>query len=153
MKQINILTKNTSHEKIIFHFVIFSYRESSLCPEDSYRNCYQRRQFPVIRSNNYWKGTANKSTSGWEGKFSITTSSENAILSASLKGFRSQEIPTEGKTVVNITLFSTTPEKAQQINEVVITALGIKKNPAPSPIMYKSKRRWNCWRRTRKHSQ
>ncbi|WP_260255468.1 TonB-dependent receptor plug domain-containing protein, partial [Elizabethkingia anophelis] len=73
------------------------------------------------------KGTANKSTSGSEGKFSITISEENAILSASLKGFRSQEIPTEGKTVVNITLFSTTPEKAQQINEVVITALGIKK--------------------------
>lgn len=76
------------------------------------------------------KGTANKSTSGWEGKFSITTSSENAILSASLKGFRSQEILTEGKTVVNITLFSTTPEKAQQINEVVITALGIKESRA-----------------------
>ena len=117
MKQINILTKNTSHEKIIFHFVIFSYRESSLCPEDSYRNCYQRRQFPLSGVIITEKGTANKSTSGSEGKFSITISEENAILSASLKGFRSQEIPTEGKTVVNITLFSTTPEKHSKLTK------------------------------------
>lgn len=73
------------------------------------------------------KGTNNKSTSDQEGKFSISASGENAVLTISMSGFKSQEIPTSGKTTISITLFSTTPEKAQQINEVVITALGIKK--------------------------
>ena len=54
-----------------------------------------------------------------------------------MSGFKSQEIPTSGKTTISITLFSTTPEKAQQINEVVITALGIKKNPEPLLTMYR----------------
>lgn len=73
------------------------------------------------------KGTPNKSTSDSEGKFSITTSAENAFLTISLQGFKSREVATGGKTSLNITLFSVNPEKAQQISEVVITALGIKK--------------------------
>lgn len=73
------------------------------------------------------KGTTNKSTSDYEGKFSITTSGENSFLTFSLPGFRSVEISTQGKSSVSITLLSTTSEQAQQIKEVVITALGIKK--------------------------
>ncbi|OPB84459.1 SusC/RagA family TonB-linked outer membrane protein [Elizabethkingia miricola] len=73
------------------------------------------------------KGTTNKSPSGSDGKFSITTSKENPVLIFSLSGFRTQEIQTEGKTSVDITLLSSTSEPSKQITEVVITALGIKK--------------------------
>ncbi len=83
--------------------------------------------FPLSGATITEKGTNNKSTSNQEGKFSITASGENAVLTISMSGFKSQEIPTGGKTTISITLFSVTPEKAQQINEVVITALGIKK--------------------------
>ncbi|MDE5493478.1 SusC/RagA family TonB-linked outer membrane protein [Elizabethkingia meningoseptica] len=73
------------------------------------------------------KGTTNKSISDAEGKFSIVTSKDNSILIISSSGFTSQEIPTEGKTSLTITLLPTTTEPTKQINEVVITALGIKK--------------------------
>ncbi|CDN74643.1 SusC/RagA family TonB-linked outer membrane protein [Elizabethkingia anophelis] len=83
--------------------------------------------FPLSGATITEKGTNNKSTSDREGKFSITASGENAILSISMSGFKSQEIPTSGRATISIILSSLTPEKAQQINEVVITALGIKK--------------------------
>ncbi|WP_244893060.1 SusC/RagA family TonB-linked outer membrane protein [Elizabethkingia ursingii] len=83
--------------------------------------------FPLSGATITEKGTNNKSTSDREGKFSITASGENAILSIAMSGFKSQEIPTSGRTTISIILSSLTPEKAQQINEVVITALGIKK--------------------------
>ncbi|MCT3693534.1 SusC/RagA family TonB-linked outer membrane protein [Elizabethkingia anophelis] len=128
MKQINILTKKTLAMKRLFFILLFSLIGSLVYAQRTVTGTVTNEDnFPLSGVIITEKGTANKSTSGSEGKFSITISEENAILSASLKGFRSQEIPTEGKTVVNITLFSTTPEKAQQINEVVITALGIKK--------------------------
>ena len=98
MKQINILTKNTSHEKIIFHFVIFLLSGSLVYAQRTVTGTVTNEDnFPLSGVIITEKGTANKSTSGSEGKFSITISEENAILSASLKGFRSQEIPTEAK--------------------------------------------------------
>lgn len=127
MKQINILTKKTLAMKRLFFILLFSLIGSLVYAQRTVTGTVTNEDnFPLSGVIITEKGTANKSTSGSEGKFSITISEENAILSA-FKGFRSQEIPTEGKTVVNITLFSTTPEKAQQINEVVITALGIEK--------------------------
>ncbi|PUB26383.1 TonB-linked SusC/RagA family outer membrane protein [Elizabethkingia sp. YR214] len=83
--------------------------------------------FPLAGVTITEKGTNNKITSDQEGKFSITASGENVVLTISKSGFKSREIPTDGKITISITLFSVTPEKAQQINEVVITALGIKK--------------------------
>ena len=57
-----------------------------------------------------------------DGKYSITVPSD-ATLVFSFIGFNKQEIPVNGKTEINVTML----EESQEINEVVVTALGIKK--------------------------
>ncbi len=70
------------------------------------------------------KGTTNGTTADVDGKFSILLPDPgNSVLVISFIGFRSQEIAVQNQTAINVTL----QEDATELNEVVVTALGIEK--------------------------
>lgn len=69
------------------------------------------------------KGTNNGVSTDFDGNFTITVSSENAILEISFLGFQSQEIPASDPGISEITL----TEDENALSEVVVTALGIKR--------------------------
>lgn len=68
------------------------------------------------------KGTTNGTTTDADGKFSIAAS-QNSTLVFSFIGYKSIEAPVGNKTTLDIVL----NEDASQLNEVVVTALGISK--------------------------
>ncbi len=68
------------------------------------------------------KGTTNGTTTNIEGDFKLTVP-DNAILIVSSVGYETQEISVSGRTTFDILL----EESAEQLGEVVVTALGISK--------------------------
>lgn len=68
------------------------------------------------------KGTSQGTTTGDDGKFSITAAG-NATLVFSSIGYKTQEVTVAGRAVVDVTL--TTGK--QDLGEVIVTALGIRK--------------------------
>jgi TonB-linked SusC/RagA family outer membrane protein len=68
------------------------------------------------------KGTSAGTQSDMNGNYSINVP-DNATLVFSFLGYDTQEIAVGGKTTINVTL----SEAAKNLNEVVVTALGIKK--------------------------
>lgn len=67
----------------------------------------------------YVKGTTSGTITDFEGNYSLVVP-ENATLVFSFIGYISQEINTEGKTVINVIL----NEEASKIDEVVVTGYG-----------------------------
>ena len=78
---------------------------------------------PLLGANIIEKGTSNGTSSDFDGNYSITLSGGNAILQISYVGYVAQEIDVNDQTTINVTL----EEDASQLDEVVVTALGIKK--------------------------
>lgn len=78
---------------------------------------------PVIGASVLVKGTSNGTITDINGNYSLSNVPAKAILEFSYIGMQKQEINTAGKTVVNITL----KEDAQALDEVVVTALGLKR--------------------------
>lgn len=78
---------------------------------------------PLPGANILEKGTANGTQSDFDGNFALKVSSKDAVLVISYVGFLSQEIAVLDRTVFNIVL----KDDAARLDEVVITALGIKK--------------------------
>jgi TonB-dependent SusC/RagA subfamily outer membrane receptor len=70
------------------------------------------------------KGTNNGVQTDFEGNFSIDVSSNDAVLSISYLGFKTQEVSVVGKKILNIFL----QEDAESLAEIVVTAQGIKKS-------------------------
>lgn len=77
---------------------------------------------PVPGANIVQKGTTNGTMSDIDGKFTLNVPS-NATLVISFIGFMTKDIPVGHKEVFNITLL----EDAKRLDEVVVTALGIKR--------------------------
>ncbi|MEN8187825.1 MAG: SusC/RagA family TonB-linked outer membrane protein [Bacteroidota bacterium] len=69
------------------------------------------------------KGTTNGSSTDIDGKYSINVSSENATLSFSFLSFVTKEVLVSGNQVINVSL----TEDAESLDEVVVTALGIRR--------------------------
>lgn len=69
------------------------------------------------------KGTSNGVVTNFEGEFSISISSENAMLIVSFIGYKTQEIAVNERATINIQL----SPSAADLDEVVITALGMKR--------------------------
>ena len=59
-----------------------------------------------------------------DGNYKIVTKSNNPVIVYSYIGYKTQEIPLKGQTAINITMMDDT----QVIDEVVVTALGIKRS-------------------------
>ena len=70
------------------------------------------------------KGTTNGLETDFDGNFTITVADENAILLVNFLGFIQKEIPVAGTSEFTIQL----EEDAESLEEVVITAQGIKKS-------------------------
>ncbi|MCQ0110462.1 SusC/RagA family TonB-linked outer membrane protein [Zhouia amylolytica] len=68
------------------------------------------------------KGTSTGTSTDFDGNYSLSAPSDG-VLVFSYVGFTTQEITIAGKTVVNVSM----TEDTQQLDEVVVTALGIKK--------------------------
>ncbi len=80
-------------------------------------------QSPLPGVNILVKGTTNGTITDVNGDYTITASAPSDVLIFSFVGYNFQEVSLEGRSVVNITLTS----DARQLSEVVVTALGIKR--------------------------
>lgn len=78
---------------------------------------------PLPGVNVLIKGTKIGVSSDFDGKYSIDVKSNNVILEFSFLGFITQDVPLNGKSVINVNLVQSTVS----LNEVVVTALGIKR--------------------------
>ncbi len=76
---------------------------------------------PLPGVNVVEKGTVNGTSTDFDGNYSITVSSGNAVLEFSSLGMGAVEIATNGRTRIDVSM----EEDAQQLSEVVVTALGI----------------------------
>ena len=78
---------------------------------------------PLIGVSILVKGTTDGAITDLNGNYKVTTKSNSPIIVYSYIGYKTQEIPLNGQTSLNITLMDDT----QVIDEVVVTALGIKR--------------------------
>ncbi|MBA6153224.1 SusC/RagA family TonB-linked outer membrane protein [Gelidibacter maritimus] len=69
------------------------------------------------------KGTSTGTTTDFDGNYSIDVPSGEGILQFSYVGFTTQEIAINGQSTINVSLV----EDVSQLDEVVVTALGIKR--------------------------
>ncbi len=83
---------------------------------------------PLAGVNIWEKGTTNGTISAMDGSFSLVLP-EKALLGASYIGFRSKEISYTGQRMIQIQM----TEDLHQLEEVVITALGIEKKESSLP--------------------
>lgn len=77
---------------------------------------------PIIGANVQEKGTTNGTITDLDGKFTLVTEN-NATLSITFIGFKSQTIRLSGKTTIKIVL----EDESLVLDDVVVTAMGIKK--------------------------
>tara|TARA_R110002051_G_scaffold258937_4_gene318269 strand:+ start:2810 stop:6013 length:3204 start_codon:yes stop_codon:yes gene_type:complete len=78
---------------------------------------------PLPYTNVIIKGTKIGTTANENGDYVISVSDESAILVFSAIGFKTQNILAENKSIINVTLL----ESAEDLEEVVLTALGVKR--------------------------
>ena len=78
---------------------------------------------PIPGANVVVKGTNKSTSSDFDGKYSITVPNAAAVLVFSYVGSASKEIAIAGQSTINASLGADT----QQLGEVVVTALGIKR--------------------------
>ena len=67
------------------------------------------------------KGTSNAVSTDLDGKFHLNNVKKNATLTFSFVGYAPQEVKVDGRSTINVTMKS----QAVQLNDVVVTALGI----------------------------
>ena len=79
---------------------------------------------PVPGVNILVKGTQDGTISDANGSFTVVTEQEDAILVFSFVGYLTQEVSTAGRTDLAVSLVT----DAQQLSEVVVTALGIERS-------------------------
>ncbi|SNR30970.1 SusC/RagA family TonB-linked outer membrane protein [Flavobacterium sp. ov086] len=78
---------------------------------------------PIPGANVVVKGTRTSASSDFDGKYSITVSNQSAVLVFTYVGSAPKEVAVGTQTTVNVALGAAT----QQLGEVVVTALGIKR--------------------------
>ncbi len=69
------------------------------------------------------KGTTTGTVTNFDGKYNIEVSRNDAVLVFSFIGFKTQEIAVQGKSVIDVVM----EQSVEALGEVVITALGIKR--------------------------
>jgi TonB-linked SusC/RagA family outer membrane protein len=75
---------------------------------------------PMVAVTVNEKGTTNATTTGNDGSYSISVSSNNATLAFSYTGYTAQEIALKGKTTLDVTL----AEDDSKLTEVVVVGYG-----------------------------
>ncbi|MCL6268216.1 SusC/RagA family TonB-linked outer membrane protein [Flagellimonas myxillae] len=79
---------------------------------------------PLPGVNVIEKGTGNGTSTDFDGNYTLNVSSDSATLVFSYIGFVTVEVPIADQTTINVTM----KEDASQLDEVVVTALGIRKD-------------------------
>jgi len=79
---------------------------------------------PLAGASIVVKGTTIGTTTDFNGNYSLEVPDSNAVLVVSYIGYSTTEVTVNGRAIVNVTL----KEDAQSLQEVVITAQGIKKS-------------------------
>lgn len=78
----------------------------------------------LIGVNILVKNTSKGTSTDFDGMYSLEDVDDDAVLVVSYVGYQTQEVPVDGRSVVNITLSS----DAEMLDEVVVTALGLKRS-------------------------
>lgn len=85
---------------------------------------------PIIGASVLVKGSPKGAMTDFDGNFTLTGVSPNAVITVSYVGFETQEIPVDGKTTINVTL----KESSTVLDEVVVVGFGTqKKSISPAP--------------------
>lgn len=79
---------------------------------------------PILGVNILIKGTLTGTATDFDGKFTLDVQDDSAILVISYVGYKTVEVVVGSRTVINVTL----EEDAESLDEVVVTAQGIKKS-------------------------
>ena len=78
---------------------------------------------PIVGAKVIQEETSRGATTDSKGRFTLNISDRNATLQVSFIGMATQSVPVSGKTSLEIVL----KEEAVSVDEVVVTALGIKR--------------------------
>ena len=110
--------------KVLFVLCLFSFHgvQAQTTVSGTITDAISR--FPLPGANVNVKGSTNGVQSDLNGKYSITVPNKSAILVFSYVGYVVKEVAVSSSTTVNVSL----SENANQLGEVVVTALGISKD-------------------------
>lgn len=122
--------KNISY-KVEDNIVYLSDRESAQAAQQQVGkertisgNVVDSKGEPLIGVSVLIKGTTSGGITDFDGNYKVTTNEVNPVIVFSYIGYKTQEVSVKGQTSINITL----QEDTQVIDEVVVTALGIKRS-------------------------
>lgn len=101
-------------------FIVFSQNQKSVTGKVTSKT--ETQGFPGV--NVIIKGTTIGVITDIDGKYMLNVPSDNAVLQFSFIGFQSQEIPVNGRDVIDVLL----EEDIHSIDEVVVTALSIERD-------------------------
>ncbi len=79
---------------------------------------------PLIGVNVVVKGTTVGTATDFDGSYSLDAPDDATTLVFSYTGFNTEEVAIDGRTIINLTMST----DVRQLNEVVVTALGIEKD-------------------------
>ncbi|MFD2827573.1 SusC/RagA family TonB-linked outer membrane protein [Leeuwenhoekiella polynyae] len=79
---------------------------------------------PLPGANVIEKGTTNGASTDFDGNYTLELTTSDPVITFSSLGFLSKDVTVGGQTVINMKM----EEDAQQLGEVVVTALGITKD-------------------------
>ena len=109
--------------KLLFVFCLFAFQNAQAQTTVTGVVTDGNGGIPLAGANVIEKGTSNGVSTDFDGNYSIQVSSQSATLVISYVGYVTQEIVVNNQTTINVSL----AEDASQLDEVVVTALGIKK--------------------------
>ncbi|MFL9831617.1 SusC/RagA family TonB-linked outer membrane protein [Flavobacterium sp. ARAG 55.4] len=109
--------------KLLFVFCLFGFHQAQAQITVKGTVTEAKSGFPLPGANVIVKGTTNGISTDMDGKYSISVPGQSAILVFSYIGSVSKEVTVGNQTAINVSL----TEDAEQLGEVVVTALGIKR--------------------------
>ncbi len=109
--------------KLLFVFCLFSFQNAKAQTTVTGTITDAATGIPLPGASIVVKGTTNGVSSDFDGNYSIDVSTSTATFVVSYVGYATKEVAFTGSTTLNISL----SEDAEQLNEVVVTALGIKR--------------------------
>ena len=109
--------------KLLFVFCLFGFHHAQAQITVKGTVTEAKSGFPLPGANVVVKGTTNGISTDMDGKYSISVPGQSAILVFSYIGSVSKEVTVGSQTTINVSL----TEDAEQLGEVVVTALGIKR--------------------------
>ncbi len=109
--------------KLIFVFCLFSMQSIQAQNTVTGTVTDSNSGIPLAGANIVEKGTNNGVSTDFDGNYSISVSGSSSILVISYIGYTNQEITVNNQSTINVAL----AEDASQLDEIVVTALGIKR--------------------------